>query len=338
MFSELFASATAAGSEGASTSSRLQAVKVVVDQLVCARRDRQQADAIWQQLVGYAQGAQSSLPDVLAQSLAVFAVTFPETFVPALAEHILSGSDAKHKAFYITAFRTVLADRHLSSECDAAIKGVLPRVLASISDESVTIRRLSLLALFTVIQSKPALLEGAIGEIEPALFQQTVINESLVRIVTMGPVKKRIDDGLDARRCAFQCVHMLVRMLPGAADSRLLAESIARGIADDHDIRLLVLQIINETASSLASVYAEHLDAMAAAIRAVQAIEMPKKAVPQEIEKHNEVRKSSISVLVALKPVAKTASPQSTAFNELVAEIADSASNDLSSYYKELTA
>ncbi|KAJ2276556.1 hypothetical protein J3F81_001324 [Coemansia sp. RSA 371] len=335
-FAALFASATASDSEGASASGRLQAVNVAVDQIVGTGHDKTSADAMWAQITAYAQNSQGPLPDVLAQSLATFAVTFPQVFIPALAEHVSSSGDAKIKAFYITAFRTVLADRHLSAECDAELKNVLPQVLASIDDESINIRRLSLLALFTVIQSKAALIKDAVSTIEPALFRQTVVNESLIRIINMGPVKKRIDDGLDARRCAFQCVHMLVRMLPGAANTDLLAESIVRGIADDHDIRLLVLQVIHETVSTQAHMYAERLDEIAASVRKVQATKLSPKAVSQEIEKHHAILKSSVSVLVALEPVAKAATSPSAEFDKLLAEVMDSSNGELSVYYKEL--
>ncbi|KAJ2382925.1 hypothetical protein H4S02_005521, partial [Coemansia sp. RSA 2611] len=334
-FSALFASATTPGSGGAAASSRLQAVKVAVEQIVGVNHDQANAEPMWSQIVAYAQSEQGALPDALAQSLATFAVALPGVFVPALVELISSSTNTNVKAFFITTFRTVLADRHLGTECDAQIKSALIHVLASIDDENVDIRRLSLLALYAVIKSKACLLDdGIIGAIEPALFKQTVINESLVRIINMGPIKKRIDDGLDARRCAFQCVHMLVRMLPGAASDKAVADSVVRGIADDHDIRLLVLQIIHETSSSLAAAYAARLDDIAESVKKVQDTKLPPKAVEQEIEKHHAMLRSSVSVLVAMEPIAKNAS--SAKFDELLAAVADPSSGELAGYLKEL--
>ncbi|KAJ2451488.1 hypothetical protein EV183_003566 [Coemansia sp. RSA 2336] len=225
----------------------------------------------------------------------------------------------------------------LTAECEAEIKQVLTRALSGIADEDVDIRRLSLLALYAIVQGKPGLLEGHVSEIEPSLFQQTIVNESLIRTINMGLIKKRVDDGLDARRCAFQCVHMLVRMLPDAVDGRKVVDCVVRGISDDHDIRLLVLQIIHESVAALTPLYAERLDDIADAIRQVQSTKLPKKVVSQEVEKHHAVLKSSVAVLAAFVPVATSASMASDKFDSLLEETADPSNTELSGYLKELT-
>ncbi|KAJ2632588.1 hypothetical protein H4R22_001152 [Coemansia sp. RSA 1290] len=337
LFPSLFAGATAAGGGDSTYAvSKLQAVKVAVEQIVGVGHDSDMADSIWSMVLNYVQNIQDALPDVLAQTLAVLATTFPIKFVPQLASLIASTTRTSTKAFFITTFRTILADRQLSAECEAKIKQVLTRALSGIADDDVSIRRLSLLALYAIVQGKPGLLEEHVSEIEPSLFQQTIVNESLIRTINMGLIKKRVDDGLDARRCAFQCVHMLVRMLPDAVDGRKVVDSVVRGISDDHDIRLLVLQIIHESVAALTPLYAERLDDIADAIREVQSTKLPKKVVSQEIEKHHAVLKSSVSVLVAFVPVAKSAPMASDKFDSLLAETADPSNTELSGYYKEL--
>ncbi|KAJ2794326.1 hypothetical protein H4R21_005541, partial [Coemansia helicoidea] len=225
---------------------------------------------------------------------------------------------ADAKAFYITAFRAVLSDKQRSAECDTHVKDALPVVLGSIADAAVEIRRLGLLALFTVIQGKPELVEGAMAAVGPALFQQTAVDESLIRMVSMGPFKKRVDDGLEARKVAFQCVHALVRTLPAAVDGDAVVDSVVRGAADEYEIRLIVLQIVNESLPRLSGAYSERLDALAEAIERALALQLPKKAVRPEIEKHEATLKATRALLAALGPAAKSAPVPSAKFSSLL--------------------
>ncbi|KAJ2685862.1 hypothetical protein H4R19_006764 [Coemansia spiralis] len=274
---------------------------------------------MWQQITDFVRGSQGPLADALAQSVATFALAFPAEFVPLLAAYAAAAdSSADIKAFYITAFRAVLADKQRSPACDAQVKDTLPAILSSISDPNLEVRRLALLALFTVIQGKPELAGGVMAAAGPALFQQTAVDESLVRMVSMGPFKKRVDDGLEARKVAFQCVHALVRALPGAADGGAVADSVIRGAADEYEIRLIVLQIVNESPAQLLGAYAERLDALAEAIERGLALQLPKKAVRQEIEKHEATLKATGALLAALGPVAKSAPVPSAKFSSLL--------------------
>ncbi|KAJ1734078.1 Cullin-associated NEDD8-dissociated protein 2 [Coemansia biformis] len=321
LFAALFSGATAAGSTGAGAGgqSMLQAVKEAVDMIVGANRDRASAGPMWEQITAFAQGSQGPIADALAQSLATFALAFPEKYVPLLAARAASGDGSTDvKAFYITAFRAVLADKQRRPECDAELKGALAAVLGSIDDSDVEIRRLGLLALFTTIQGKPELAEGVIGAVGPALFRRTAIDESLVRMVSMGPFKKRVDDGLEARKAAFQCVHALVRALPSAVDCDAVADSVVRGIPDEYEIRLLVLQIVNESLPRLSGVYEARLDALADAIERAQALKLPTKPVRQEIEKHTATLKATTTLLAALGPAARSAPTPSAKFNALL--------------------
>ncbi|KAJ2793926.1 hypothetical protein H4R20_006390 [Coemansia guatemalensis] len=339
MFPALFSSSTD-DSEGtdASRLSKLEAVKVATDRIVGASRDEASTGLMWEQITGYVQSNRGPLPDSLAQSLATIFAVFPETYASLLADHIASpDNSAEVRAFYITTFRTVLADKQLSPECDEQIKRVLTRALAGIDDPNAEIRRLSLLALQTVIQDKAALVENTLATIAPALYRQTVVDESLVRTIRMGPFTRRVDDGLDARWAAYQCVLALVRELPGAVDGSAVVDSVVRGIADEQGIRLVVLQIINESLPVLLADYMAKLDALAESIEKAQGTLLPKKAVKQEIDKHNAIMRSTVALMIALEPVADAVSPKSAAFSKLQEKAVDPGSDKtLAMYYHEL--
>ncbi|KAJ2579825.1 hypothetical protein EV177_010696, partial [Coemansia sp. RSA 1804] len=166
----------------------------------------------------------------------------------------------------------------IEGQCDKVIKDVLPAVMSNISNGDVGIRKLSLLALCTVIQNKSRLFDELARTIQPALFAQTVVDESLVKTITMGPFKKRVDDGLETRKCAYQCVHMLVRNMPQLADADAVVDCVVRGVADEQEVRVVMQQIMNESVGSFPTAYKARLDDLVDTISAAQGKKQGKNA------------------------------------------------------------
>ncbi|KAI8326229.1 TIP120-domain-containing protein [Martensiomyces pterosporus] len=315
---------------------QLPAVKTAVDVAVGANCDAKAAAFAWAQLTELVQKSSVPVPDIVAQCLAVLCVVFPGEYVPQLTESIATSSSAAAMVTFITAFRTVIAGKQLSADCDKQIGLALPGVLSNISHGDVSIRRLSLLTLYTIIQTKDKLLDGLVSDIQPALFQQTVVNDSLVREITMGPFKKKIDDGLEARRCAYQCVYMLVRTMPRAVDAAQVADSIVRGITDEREIRAIVQLVVAELASTRPDVLAGHLDAIAESLQKQQKTKVPKNPNKMEVDLHNEMLRSTVAIMISLEPVSKNVSAGK--FEALRASVADAKSEPLHLIYEELLA
>jgi cullin-associated NEDD8-dissociated protein 1 len=74
------------------------------------------------------------------------------------------------------------------------------------------VRRLSLSALNAAARNKPHLIRDHLAALLPYLFAGTVINESLIRLVQMGPWQHKVDDGLEARKTAYETMYTLVSL------------------------------------------------------------------------------------------------------------------------------
>ncbi|KAJ1815469.1 hypothetical protein LPJ75_002360, partial [Coemansia sp. RSA 2598] len=334
MLSQVFERAINA--DGIVELSQLQAVQVAIDYVVGQKRDSQVASGAWQQITEYVHETQKQLPDILAQSLAVFAAGFPKTYIPLLASCInASGNNVYAKTVFITAFRTLLAYKSLCSVCEEQIKLVLFSVLSNIGDSDVNIRRLSLLAMYTIIQTRQALIKDIVGSLQPELFKQTKVDDSLIRYITMGPYTRKVDDGLETRKCAYQCVYMLVRSLHKLADEKSVIDCVIRGINDEQEIRVVVQQIVCESISKMTGTYASHMADIMAAIEKALDTKLPPKAVKHEIEKHQEMLRSTVSILVHLEPATKLPGCDSEKYNERVNRVSSDQENGLAGYYKE---
>lgn len=62
------------------------------------------------------------------------------------------------------------------------------------------VRKAAVQSLSTVAHHKPRLLAGQLPPLLPKLYAQTAVDESLIRVVDLGPFKHRIDDGLELRK------------------------------------------------------------------------------------------------------------------------------------------
>ena len=67
-----------------------------------------------------------------------------------------------------------------------------------------------------------------------SLFQQ----KELIREVEMGPFKHTVDDGLDLRKAAFECMYTLMETCLDQLDVFQFLSHIEDGLKDHYDIRV----------------------------------------------------------------------------------------------------
>lgn len=76
-----------------------------------------------------------------------------------------------------------------------------------------TVQRLAISALNSAARHKPELIRDHLSVLLPSLYKETHIKKHLIRIVEMGPWKHKVDDGLEARKTAYETMYTLVRAL-----------------------------------------------------------------------------------------------------------------------------
>lgn len=67
-------------------------------------------------------------------------------------------------------------------------------------------------ALNSAARNKPKLIRGSLSDLLPRLYKETIVNKDLIRTVQMGPWTHKVDDGLEARKTAFETMYTLVRL------------------------------------------------------------------------------------------------------------------------------
>lgn len=66
--------------------------------------------------------------------------------------------------------------------------------------------------LNSAARTKPHLIKDHLSTLLPGLYEQTIIRRELIRTVQMGPWTHKVDDGLEARKTAYETMYTLVRI------------------------------------------------------------------------------------------------------------------------------
>lgn len=176
------------------------------------------ADQLWQPLFDNCETQAEAARNVAAECLGKLTLSDAAKFLPQLQvgapsqplpsqgetdvalwpQLRLESSSPRGRVTCMAAIRFTLTED--SPTYDEQVSPFLPQFLAHMRDDDLSVRAISLSALNSAAHNKPAILRDALPTLLPYLYEQTVVDESLVRFVEMGPFKHRVDDGLETRK------------------------------------------------------------------------------------------------------------------------------------------
>ncbi|KAH9575070.1 hypothetical protein CY35_01G092900 [Sphagnum magellanicum] len=158
-------------------------------------------------LFTHCESEEEGVRNVVAECLGKLAFIEPEKLVPALKDRTASSS-AFTRATVVIAIKYTIVER--PQPIDAYIKPCIASFLLLIKDEDRHVRRAAVSALSTAAHNKPGLVKDLLPTLLPLLYDQTVVKKELIRTVDLGPFKHIVDDGLELRKGAFECMDTLL--------------------------------------------------------------------------------------------------------------------------------
>jgi len=241
-------------------------------------------------LFEFAERDEEAVRNVVAECLGKLAAVAPDAVVPAL-EARLSHASALTRAAVVNSLRFTLTEFASGAPIPAVLLASLRQFLMTLEDADLKVRRGALLALNCVSHNKPAAVRDALPELLPMLYEQTKKRPELVHQVDLGPFKHTVDDGLELRKAAFECMDTL---LDGCPDRLELPQFLLRlidGLKDDHDIKVLCHIMLRKLAAAPngAAVVVASLDALVEPLRATVCATLKDNAVKQQVERHEEL-------------------------------------------------
>ncbi|CAH8627271.1 unnamed protein product [Schistosoma bovis] len=214
---------------------------------------------------------------------------------------------------------TPMPSSPVTNDIESALRAGNPPALIDflgrLADQELSVRRAALVALNTVAHHRPGLVRPLLnipiqlpGSSETStlldmLCAETVIRKELIREVEMGPFKHHEDDGLDLRKCAFECMSTLLETCLDKLVIPNFLESLIDGLRDHTDIKLLSYQILQRISIIRPMEISAKMEILAVPLKAVLLSKPKDDWVKQEMEKMQELNRSAIGLIVSLRNI-----------------------------------
>ncbi|ORX60348.1 TIP120-domain-containing protein [Hesseltinella vesiculosa] len=253
---------------------------------------------------------------VVGECLGKLALTNTAKYLPQL-ETGLGSSSAPLRATVATAFKYIVVDP--SQDSDNLLKPIIDRFLTLLEDVDINVRRLALLTINSALHRKPYLVRDVLDTLLPLLYQETIVKEELIHMVEMGPFKHKVDDGLEIRKAAYECLYSLLSTCLDKIDIHGYITSVQIGLEDQHEIKMLVYLMLIRLGKVAPTAVCQKLDDFVAPMKATLDTKLRNNAVKQEMEKNQEVVRATLRCITSLSNVADTGnSPKFKEFIEAV--------------------
>lgn len=240
---------------------------------------------------------------LVAECIGRLSILDPERFLPALKEKLGSGE--------VSVRRSVVSGVKYTfglslEEYDRLLRPIIVDFLALMEDPNMGIRQVALGALTSAIHNKPHLLLPHLSRLLPLLYKETVINESLIRTVQMGPFKHKVDDGLDLRKAAYESMFTLATALPREWQFNLFKDEefisrVLSGLDDEHDIRILscvtIARIVTVDVTVLGNKHSSgktNMEELIDKFSQILQTQLKDNALKQEVENQGELERNVV--------------------------------------------
>eukprot|EP00730_Choanoeca_flexa_P003196 TRINITY_DN11324_c0_g3_i2.p1 TRINITY_DN11324_c0_g3~~TRINITY_DN11324_c0_g3_i2.p1 ORF type:complete len:1207 (+),score=411.50 TRINITY_DN11324_c0_g3_i2:3-3623(+) len=279
----------------------LQSFKTIISTKTADRTTVQalqpHVEAFWGALLQSSENDVESTRNMVSECLGRLAVVNPAGLVVELQKNLASGS-THARSTTVNAMRYLL---NVSTAMDeGAIKPVLQDFLRCVGDGENEVRRAAVLTFNTALQTKPHLVVEGLDEIVQLIYQETDVRQALVREVAMGPFKHQIDDGLDTRKAAYECLFTLTDVCPERVSVPVLLGHVVKGLNDHYDIKLLMFLMVTRVVNKFPSEVLQRMDDFAQALQKTIDKTLKKNAVAQEVEKNDELKRTAVRAVHAL--------------------------------------
>ncbi|XP_062356653.1 cullin-associated NEDD8-dissociated protein 1-like isoform X2 [Cinclus cinclus] len=233
---------------------------------------------IWALLFKHCECTEEGTRNVVAECLGKLTLVNPAELLPRLRKQLSAGSPHA-RSTVVTAIKFTITDQ--PQPIDALLKGCI--------------------ALFnSAAHNKPSLIRDLLNSVLPSLYNETKVRRELIREVEMGPFKHTVDDGLDVRKAAFECMYTLLESCLDRLDIYNYLNHVEDGLKDHYDIRMLTFIVLARLSVLCPSAVLQRLECLIEPLRATCSTKVKAGSVKQEFEKQDELKRSAMRAVAAL--------------------------------------
>ncbi|XP_068626901.1 cullin-associated NEDD8-dissociated protein 1 [Battus philenor] len=252
---------------------------------------------IWVQLSKHCQCAEEGSRNVVAECLGKLCLLEPKDLLPHLKE-FLKSPEPLTRTTAVTAVKFTISDQ--PQAIDPLLRACMSELLVPLRDTELGVRRVALVAFNSAAHNKPSLVRDLLPALLPTIYQETKVKKELIREVEMGPFKHSVDDGLDLRKAAFECMYTLLGTCLDRLDVFEFLRHVEDGLRDHYDIKMLTYLMCARLAQLCPTVVLQRLESLVEPLRATCTMKVKANSVKQEYEKQDELKRSALRAAAAL--------------------------------------
>lgn len=265
-------------------------------------------DSIWKTLFNHCECPEEGTRNVVAECLGKLTLLKPEKLLPILRDtfvnHSSKNPNGSHyvRSTIITAIKFTIVDQ--PQHIDAILHQYIKDFLNGLEDANIDVRRVALVMFNSAAHNKPMLIRDLLKDLLPKLYNETRVRKELIREVEMGPFKHTVDDGLDLRKAAYECMYTLLDTCLDKLDMFDYLTYVEDGLKEDHyDIRMLTFLMVVRLSILCPKIVLQRLDRLVQPLKAILYSKVKANSIKQEFEKHDELRRAAIKAFLALKQI-----------------------------------
>lgn len=271
-------------------------------------------------LFNHCESEEEGVRNVVAECLGKIALIKPAKLVPALKDRTTNRA-AFTRATVAVAVKYSIVER--PEKIDEILYPEISSFLMLIRDHDRHVRRAAVLALSIAAHNKPNLIKGLLPELLPLLYDQTIIKKEMIRTVDLGPFKHTVDDGLELRKAAFECVDTLLdSCLDQVNPSSFIVPYLRSGLDDHYDVKMPCHLILSKLAEKCPSAVLAVLDSLVDPLQKTVNFRPKQDAVKQEVDRNEDMIRSALRAIASLNRIS--GGDCSHKFKSLMNEIAKS--------------
>lgn len=253
--------------------------------------------SIWVQLARHCQCAEEGSRNVVSECLGKLCLLEPRDLLPHL-QTFLQSPEPLARTTAVTAVKFTISDQ--PQAIDPLLRQCMGDFLSTLKDPDLGVRRVALVAFNSAAHNKPSLIRDLLDDILPQLYQETKVKKELIREVEMGPFKHTVDDGLDLRKAAFECMYTLLGTCLDRLDVFEFLRHVEGGLRDHYDIKMLTYLMCARLAQLCPTVVLQRLEGLVEPLRVTCTTKVKANSVKQEYEKQDELKRSAMRAAAAL--------------------------------------
>ncbi|XP_076241307.1 cullin-associated and neddylation-dissociated 1 isoform X1 [Calliopsis andreniformis] len=253
--------------------------------------------SIWMLLYRHCECTEEGTRNVVAECLGKLTLIDPATLLPRLQESLKSPS-ALMRTTTVTAVKFTISDQ--PQQIDIMLKQCMGSFLVALEDPDLNVRRVALVAFNSAAHNKPMLIRDLLDSVLPHLYTETKIKKELIREVEMGPFKHTVDDGLDLRKAAFECMYTLLDSCLDRLDVFNFLNHVENGLRDHYDIKMLTYLMTARLAQLCPTAVLQRLERLVEPLKSTCTMKVKANSVKQEYEKQDELKRSALRAVAAL--------------------------------------